>query len=159
LNNIKRGQYEFFFIILSALFCLNAYSAEFKIEKDPVFQVMMEEFKNPIQNMAIYEESTNYRFDLSIIDIVDIVSFNTDKKHFQKNKVILDETLNKDPLNFYPWFKKLKELADKDENFFKLINRKLYLQLYDANRIALKPQYKYIDFKKNQRQCNPRAYH
>lgn len=135
-------------LMLSFLSITTVFAKDFKIEKDAVFKVMLEEFKNPGSNLALYQESENYRLDLSIIDLIDKGTLVLNNIKFGKYQSELENIINNDGVHFYDWFIKLKEIADTDEELFKKLDKKLYLQLYSKSGIALLPEYKYIDFKK-----------
>jgi hypothetical protein len=121
---------------------------DLKIDKDQVFKSIISEFSEPGSNIDLYRESENYRFDLTLLDIVDKVSISLSKSKFQKYQEHLNSIISEGPLYFYDWYKKLKEISDQDEEFFNEINKKLYIQLYSKSGYALLPEYKYIDFQK-----------
>src|SRR5690606_23828088 len=87
------------------------------------------------------------RFDLTLSDLVDKVSLVLDNVRFVKYREELDSIIQ-DPMNFYAWFLKLKEIADNDEGFFRSLDHHLFIQLYTNKGYALLPEYKYIDIKK-----------
>lgn len=134
-------------LILLFLTSFPIFAIELKIENDPVFKALISEFNDPGKNVVLYQESLNYRFDLTLSDIVDRVE-NLTNKRFSEYDQELKGTLNKDPLNFGKWFLKLKDIASSDDKFYNTLNRKLFVQLYNKDSVALLPEYKYIDFKK-----------
>jgi hypothetical protein len=121
---------------------------ELKIEKDPLFKVLLSEFQTPGTHLNIYSESEHYRFDLSLYDLVDSVSIIVESNKFNKYKNQLNEAYRDDAIYFYDWFKTLKKIAESDNDFASKLNTKLYLQLYNKNSLAILPEYKFIDFKK-----------
>jgi hypothetical protein len=141
--NLKKLSFLICFLISFSLF-----GVDLKIEKDPVFKSILEEFEKPGQNTLLYKESENYRLDLSLYDLIDKVSIVTDQTRFVKYKKEINDIAKKDLIYFQDWFKKVKKIAQIDEEFYKKINKKLYMQLYSRNGVALLPSYKYIDFKR-----------
>lgn len=143
-KNINRFLLAFSLLLLS----FGSFAKDLKIEEDRVFKSLISEFSSPGTNLDIYKESENYRFDLTLLDIVDKTSLVLKGKDFQEHKEELDKIITKGPMFFYDWFLKLKEIADKDDAFYQKINKKLYIQLYSKSGYALLPEYKFIDIKK-----------
>ena len=136
-------------LILSFLFLsYGSFAKDLNIEKDQVFQAIISEFSAPGANLDLYRESENYRFDLTLLDIVDKVSISLSKNKFQRYQEELNSIIKEGPLYFYDWYKKLKEIANSDEEFYEEINKKLYIQLYSKTGFALLPEYKFIDLQK-----------
>ncbi|MBT7609304.1 MAG: hypothetical protein HN576_06080 [Bacteriovoracaceae bacterium] len=138
-------------ITLFLLICLasfQVFSFELKIEKNPLFKILITESNNPGTHLNIYAESENYRFDLSLFDIVDTVSLILDKGQFNHYRNELNNAYRDDAIYFFEWFKTLKKIAKNDKDFEKKLNKKLYLQLYNKNSLAIIPEYKIIDFQK-----------
>lgn len=124
------------------------FAKDFKIEKDVVFKSLMTEFQDPGSSIRIYQESENYRFDLTLTDIIDRTTLVLRRKKFNKYKAQLDAIITQGNIYFLEWFKKLKELAQNDADFHKALDRKLYVQLYSKAGFALLPEYKVIDMQK-----------
>jgi hypothetical protein len=120
----------------------------FDIEKNVIFKTLLDEFEKPGTHLNIYQESESYRFDLTLYDLVDIVSISLEKSKFKQYKKELNHSYRDDAIYFYQWYVKLKELASKDKEFLKYLNKKLYIQLYNKHALALLPEYKLIDFQK-----------
>jgi hypothetical protein len=137
-----------FIVVLLMLLSFNSFAKDFKIEKDQVFKTLLSEFKNPGTNLALYQESENYRLDLTIVDLVDKAEIVIDDLKFDRYREDLSSLIVNNPINFYNWFLKLKELANKDEELFKKLDKKLFVQLYNKSGFAILPEYKFIDFKK-----------
>ena len=126
----------------------NTLALDFKIEKDQVFKTILEEFESPGKNLAIYQESENYRFDLTLTDLIDKTTIVLNDLRFKNYEQDLNPIISKDKTYFYDWFKKLKQLAQEDQELFQELDKKLYIQLYSKTGHAIIPEYKIIDFKK-----------
>lgn len=135
-------------LLWTALFLSSAFGAQLKLKQDPVFKTLWAEFESPGSQKTILLEGQNYRFDLSLTDLVDKVSVITLKPKYAVHRSALDGVLNADMMNFVPWFKKLEELADADEDFLNILDRRLFVQLYSISGHALLPEYKFIDIRK-----------
>lgn len=118
------------------------------IEKDIVFKTILTELKSPGTHFNLYIESENYRFDLTLKDLVDQVTLISLNKKFEKHYQILKEAYSSDADNFVKWYLTLNEIIQEDEAFYKKINRKLHVLIYSKNGIALPPEYGVLSLKK-----------
>jgi hypothetical protein len=125
------------FVISLSAFAQNV----LKIESDPNFRKLYHALSTDKVSPEMYGMSTQYRMDLSLADMVDQVEL-------LPNGSQLTKSLNGDLINFVAWFKDLKSQAKNNEELKSKLDRRLHLQLYALNGMALLPHYKIIDFKK-----------
>lgn len=135
-------------VLLTLLLSFNLAAKDLKIEEDQVFKTMLSEFQKPGSNLALYQESENYRFDLSLVDVIDKATLILEDMRFAKYQKDLNQILDKGNIYFYDWFLRLKEIANQDEELFAELDKKLFLQLYSRDGHAILPEYKFIDIQK-----------
>lgn len=101
------------FILVFAIFVMSfsSFAKDFQIEQDQVFKTILTEFEKPGKNLALYQESENYRFDLSLTDIKDRVTIVLDDMRFKKYEDDLNPILEKGDIYFYDWFQEVKKTS------------------------------------------------
>jgi hypothetical protein len=134
-------------LLLFTLLINSAWALELRIEKDTTFKSILNAYtqQNDYQNLPLYLSSQNYRYDLTLKDLMDQVGLLTFDDYPAIHEQLKNSYLNKE--NFYDWFQDLKKFAKNDSQLTRRLNRKLYLQWYSINSTALIPGYKKISIK------------
>lgn len=74
MNKLNHGLRSLILFISLVSASFGALARDFKIEEDQVFKTLISEFKKSGSYLALYQEAENYRFDLTLTDLVDRTS-------------------------------------------------------------------------------------